>query len=444
MLAERQSSRAVDSEDLFERRTVLLTPQWPPQSLEALSHDDHADASLVGETVGRYHVHEPIGSGSFGSVYRAADPNLGRDLAIKIADRRIAQDSTLRERFWNEARIQARLEHSNIVPIYDLVEEAGRLAIVMRLIDGEDLDKRLQRMATPYTPHEMLRLMRRVSSALGSAHDKGVIHQDLKPANIRITESGEPVVMDFGVARITGQAIPAQHSASGTPGYMSPEQIRGEPIDARTDIYALAMTLYKTLTGRHPFEEARSLDELLSWQLEREPPSPSEFNPQVPEALARTILQGMAKNPRERFRACADFTQAASAALGTPDAALGEDADGRWDPRAAVALDAKVLVDGKQVIDAQVVDLSTTGAALRLARPLAPGASARLLIRIPLKTSEHLVCCSMRVLRTLSCPETNELRTGVEFEELGDFDRLVLADLVRAVLTFNNARCQMA
>ena len=339
---------------------------------------------------------------------------------------------------------QARLEHSNIVPVYDLLEEAGRLVIVMRLIHGEDLDQRLKQMETPYTPMEMLRLMRRVSSALGSAHEMGVVHQDLKPANIRLTPSGEPVVMDFGVARITGQAIPAQHSASGTPGYMSPEQIRGEPIDARTDIYALAMTLYRTLAGRHPFEEATTLDELLAWQLERDPPSPAQFNPRVPVALADTILQGMAKNPRERFRACADFTHAASAALDALDLAPCSDADGRWDPRAAVALDAQVLVDGRQAIDAQVVDLSTTGAALRLARPLKPGAWARLLIRIPLKTSEHLVCCSMRVLRTTPDLESNALRTGIAFEDVSDFDRLVLSDLVRAVLTFNDPPGQVA
>lgn len=440
MLAECQSIQAVDSADFVEQRTILLTPEWPPRSVDdATCLED--DACLIGECVGRYHVQELIGNGSFGQVYRALDPHLGRDVAIKVADRSIAEDPTSRERFWNEARIQARLEHSNIVPIYDLLEDSDRLMIVMRLIHGEDLDKRLRQMVRPYTPNEMLKLMRHVSSAIGSAHQMGVVHQDLKPANIRLTPSGEPVVMDFGVARITGQAIPAQHTASGTPGYMSPEQIRGEPIDARTDIYALAMTLYKTLTGRHPFEDAGNLDELLAWQLERDPPPPTQFNPQVPDALASTILQGLAKNPRERFRACADFTSAASAALGAQDTVPIQRDDGRWDPRAAVTLDAQVLLDGQPAVDAQVIDLSRTGAALRLSRPLEPGVWARLLIRIPLKASEHLVRCTVRVLRTMPDPDTQGLRTGVAFEQLGDFDRMVLSDLVRAVLTFNHSRC---
>jgi serine/threonine protein kinase len=312
--------------------------------------------------------------------------------------------------------------------------------MVMRLIHGEDLDKRLKQMVRPFTPRETLRLMRQVSSALGSAHERAVIHQDVKPGNIRLTPSGEALVLDFGVARITGQAMPDQSGTTGTPGYMSPEQIRGEPIDARSDIYALAMTLYKTLTGHHPFEDASNLSELLVWQVERDPPPPSKFNTHIPKALAEAILQGLAKDPRERFRACADFTRAVCVALGVDDGAEDTHHDGRWDPRARVMLAAQVLLAGEEAVDARILDVSTSGAALRLNRHLEVGTRAGLVIRIPLKSSEHVVRCSMIVRRATPEPGGQGMRAGVTFESLGDFDRAVLSDLVRAILVHNGSK----
>ena len=427
--------------DFAEHGTVLLMPDRQAQLVKATPPPSNGE-SLAGDIVGHYHVKELIGRGSFGEVYRAVDPRLGRDVAVKVAERSIAEDPQLRELFWNEARIQARLEHSNIVPIYDVLEESGRLIMVMRLIHGEDLDKRLKQMVRPFTPGETLRLMRQVSSALGSAHDRAVIHQDIKPGNIRLTPSGEAVVLDFGVARITGQVTLDQQGSTGTPGYMSPEQIRGEPIDARADIYALAMTLYKTLTGHHPFEAAGNLRELLEWQVERAPPSPTQYNAHIPLPLAEAILQGLAKDPRDRFRACADFTRAVSCALGMEleEAAQNTDEDGRWDPRAAVDLAAQVLLPGEDVVAARVIDLSTSGAALSLSRPLEVGSRPGLVIRIPLKASEHVVRCTMLVRRAMPDPGGEGMHAGVTFECLGDFDRAVLSDLVRAVLIYNSAR----
>jgi serine/threonine protein kinase len=282
--------------------------------------------------------------------------------------------------------------------------------------------------------------MRQVSSAVGSAHARGVIHQDLKPGNIRLTPNAEAVVLDFGVARITGESCGGRPEASGTPAYMSPEQIRGEAIDARSDIYALAMTLYKTLTGHHPFETAADLEQLLEWQVERAPPSPADFNPHLPGALADTILQGLAKDPRERFRACADFTRAVSVSLGMDDGPPVAQADGRWDPRARVRLGARLVLPGDDVFNAQVVDLSTSGAALRVSRPLREGSILGIVIRVPLKGSEHLVRCSVRVVRVTPYSDGQGFRVGVAFEALGHFDRAVLSDLVRAVLVYNSSR----
>ena len=436
---EDQALAIADSENSSEQGTVVLMPQDIERWVRTEPGTDK-HGSLAGTVVGHYLVKELIGRGSFGEVYRAVDPRLGRDVAIKVAAPSIADDPQLRELFWNEARIQARIEHSNIVPIYDVLDESGRLAMVMRLIHGQDLDKRLKQMVRPFTPLETLHLMRYVASALGSAHDRGVIHQDMKPGNIRLTPSGEPVVLDFGVARITGQAAANQLAKSGTPGYMSPEQIRGEAIDARSDIYSLAMTLYKTLTGHHPFEDASDVSQLLVWQVERAPPPPSQFNPNLPPSLVQTILQGLAKDPRDRFRACADFTAAISSSLGVVDVAATVNQDGRWDPRAAVNLVAQVLLPGCEPMQAQVVDLSISGAALRLSRPLAPETRAGLVIRIPLRNSEHVVRCSMRVLRTTALPHTADVRAGVVFEALGNFDRAVLGDLVRAILVYHSSK----
>lgn len=441
MPAPDQTIDSQREEAVAEERTLLLPGRGPSARRALAPRSGREDApSLAGTAIGRYRVKEMIGRGSFGEVYRAIDPRLGRDVAIKVADRRIAESPRLRELFWNEARIQARLEHSNIVPIYDLLEEAGRPMMVMRLIHGVDLDKRLQQMVRPFTPAESLRLMRQVSSALDVAHKRGVVHQDLKPANIRLTPSAEAVVLDFGMARVTGQSSAARPEAAGTPAYMAPEQICGEPADARSDIYAFAMTLYKTLTGHHPFEQARTLDELLQWQIAREPPPPTAYNPALPCALSDVVLQGLAKNPRERFRACADFTRAACRALGVPvdDDDAGRDRDGRWNPRAKVALAARVLLAADETASpARTVDLSTTGAALRCERALEAGCRAGLVIRIPLKNSEHLVRCSMRVMRVTPEPGSGTFRMGVVFEELGDFDRAVLADFVRAVLVLS-------
>jgi serine/threonine-protein kinase len=424
--------------DLTEQQTVLLVPQADGTLVKPAPAPRYGE-DLAGSVIGQYHVKELIGRGSFGEVYRAVDPRLGRDVAIKVAERSIAEDARARERFWNEARIQARLEHSNIVPIYDLLEESGLLVMVMRLVHGEDLDKRLKQMVRPFTPAETLRLMRHIASALGTAHDKGVIHQDLKPGNIRLTPAGEAVVLDFGVARITGQAAADQPGAAGTPGYMSPEQIRGESIDARSDIYALAMTLYKTLTGHHPFEEAGNLGELLAWQVEREPAPPTRYNPHIPTTLSETILQGLAKNPRERFRACADFTRAVSSALGIEEEVALGGRDGRWDPRASVRLPCQVQLPGEEPFDSQIIDLSTTGAAVRLPRPLPAGCRAGLVIRIPLKGSAHRVHCTMRVRRTRPAHNGEGFRAGVAFEGLGEFDRAVLGDLVRALLVVSES-----
>ncbi len=435
MLAESLPLETRDLDDFLEQRTVLLRPDRPVHLVKPAPPPGDA-ADLTGETVGHYHVKELIGRGSFGEVYRAVDVRLGRDVAIKVAERRIAQSPQLREHFWNEARIQARLEHANIVPIYDVLEERGLMVIVMRLIHGADLDKRLKQMVRPFTPDEALRLMRQIASALGTAHDRGVIHQDLKPGNIRLTPSGEALVLDFGLARITGQMASDGPGTAGTPGYMSPEQIRGESIDARSDIYSLAMTLYRTLTGHHPFEDAADLGELLAWQLDRDPPPPSRFRADIPDKVAQAILQGLAKNPRERFRACADFARAVASAFGADDAVPATDRDGRWNPRVTVNLAAQVLLPGDETIDARVTDLSVTGAALLLPKPLAAGSRAGLVIRIPLKTSQHVVRCTMRVLRERPDANAGGVVAGVAFEGLGEFDRAVFADLVRAILVY--------
>ena len=413
------------AEETFEK-TVLLPQPRPSAS---------GENSLEGRTLGHYKVKELLGRGSFGEVYRAVDPRLGRDVAVKVAERSIARDPELRRYLWNEARIQARLEHANIVPIYDLVEDVDLLFIVMRLIPGQDLDKTLQHR--PFNPVEALHVMRQVSAALATAHDRGVIHQDLKPSNIRITPAGEAVVLDFGVARVSGQTNHGPQRPSGTPGYMSPEQIRGEPMDARSDIYSLAMTMYKTLTGHHPFEGASDLCELLAWQVDRDPPPLGEFNGDISDALGDTILQGLAKKPRERFRGCIDFLHAVSNALGEKEAAPAQNGgDGRWNPRAPVNFTGEVTVPGHEPMDIQLVDLSITGAAMHVPSPLPVGTHAALAIKIPLVGSEYVLRCNVRVLRTED--DGDSAVVGVAFEDVGRYDQLVLSDLVRAVLVYRS------
>ncbi|HKQ98815.1 MAG TPA: serine/threonine-protein kinase, partial [Candidatus Polarisedimenticolia bacterium] len=235
-----------------------------------------------GTTLSQYRLDEKIGAGGMGEVWKAVDLTLDRPVAVKILPEAFSTDPHRVARFEREAKVLASLSHPNIAVIHGLHSASGMHFLVMELVAGEDLSRRLKRGALPVG--EAIDVARQITEALEAAHDGGVVHRDLKPANIQVTPDGKVKILDFGLAKAF-EADPAAPGASmshsptmtaaatlagvilGTASYMSPEQARGKPVDKRTDIWAFGCVLYEMLTGRHPFD-ADSVSETLAKVIE--------------------------------------------------------------------------------------------------------------------------------------------------------------------------------
>jgi hypothetical protein len=266
-----------------------------------------------GFRIGRYEIISPLGAGGMGEVYRARDSRLGRDIAIKVLPVAVAEDREFLARFEREARTVAALNHPHIVTLHSVEDEAGTRFLTMELIDGEALDERLPPGGLPI--ERVLELGIAIAEALAAAHEKHIVHRDLKPANVMLTRDGRVKVLDFGLARLTGtehesrntQAMTRDVSPSsaghvvGTVPYMSPEQVRGEPVDARTDLFSLGVTLYELACGQRPFRGATS--GAISGAILHETPAPlARLRADVPADLARIVDRCLAKEPAARFQ----------------------------------------------------------------------------------------------------------------------------------------------
>src|SRR5262245_36941721 len=249
------------------------------------SHDDaggfgdspvagSANHLAPGSTFGPYVVGDLLGAGGMGEVYRARDPKLGRDVAIKVLPAAVTSDPDRLARFTREARLLASLNHPNVGAIYEVEDAGGLRGLVLELIDGPPLADRLAAGALPV--REALGIARQIAAALEAAHAKGIIHRDLKPANVKLSTNGVVKVIDFGIAKGSGPVAGSHGPATitgaivGTAAYMSPEQARGGPIDKRTDIWAFGCVLYEMLTGRQPFDADTASDQIAR-VLEHEP-----------------------------------------------------------------------------------------------------------------------------------------------------------------------------
>jgi predicted Ser/Thr protein kinase len=269
---------------------------------------------MIGTTLGSHRIVERIGDGGMGAVYRATDVMLHRDVAIKVLRPELSRQAGLVERFRDEAVALARLNHPNIATLYGLGTQGEDLYMVMEYVRGDTLERVLERSGR-LAWHRAAELACRVLDALDHAHDMGVVHRDIKPANVMLARNGAVKVMDFGIARMRDRTRQTQFGrAVGTPLYMSPEQLRGEDVDGRTDLYSLGVVLYELVTGELAFQ-ADSDYSLMMAQLHEMPAAPSTRVRDVPRAIDDIVFTAVAKSAHDRFPTAADFRDALERAL---------------------------------------------------------------------------------------------------------------------------------
>jgi hypothetical protein len=248
----------------------------------------------------RYRIDKPLASGGAGIVYLAFDTVLEREVALKELFEELAHDKEHAERFKVEAKALAALNHPNILPIYDFLQESGHFWLVMELLSGGSLKDKINLPGT-LSIAENINICRGVASGLGYAHQKGFVHRDIKPENILFAADESYRITDFGIAKHGASTIKTQHGViMGSPGYMSPEQAAGEEIDSRSDIYSLGITLYQMLTGCLPFEG--DTGSVLAQHITQTPPRPSEFNPEISAEVEAIVLKMLEKKPQNRFQ----------------------------------------------------------------------------------------------------------------------------------------------
>src|SRR6202158_2892011 len=284
-----------------------------------------------GLMVGPYEIVAPLGAGGMGEVYRAKDARLGRDVAIKILPASFSADPDPLRRFEQEARAAGVLNHPNITAVHDIGEHEGAPYVVQELLEGETLRSALsggnlsQRKAIDYSLQ--------IAHGLAAAHEKGIVHRDLKPENLFVTKDGRLKILDFGLAKLThteaGPEVTSLPTASagtkpgvvmGTLGYVSPEQLKGKPADARSDIFSFGAVLYEMLSGQRAFRGDSAAD-TMSAILREDPPDLSVTNQGVSPGLERIVRHCLEKNPEQRFQSASDLAfalQEASGASGAP------------------------------------------------------------------------------------------------------------------------------
>jgi len=276
---------------------------------------------LAGQRLGQYVLEELIGLGGMSAVYRAYQPSLEREVAIKVLAIQLAADTDYQQRFVLEARTAAALEHPHIVPIHDYGAQDALVYVVMRLFTGGSLAQRLrysQEGGHPLpSPAEAADLLDTLADALAYAHERGIIHRDIKPSNVVFDRQGTPHLVDFGIARIMNAdlGLTAAGTTIGTPNYMAPEQWRDEPLTPAVDQYALGILIFNTLTGRLPFE-ATTAHILMQKHLNEPPPPVHTLRPGLAEALSPVLARALAKLPEERYPEVTDLAAAFRAAAG--------------------------------------------------------------------------------------------------------------------------------
>ena len=261
------------------------------------------------DRIGKYYVVHEVGRGSTGTVYLSHDPFYGRDVAIKLYHATIGDDAesrNARRMFMGEAKMVGKLQHPNIVPIFDAGEEDGRRYVVTEHVHGARTLSAYCRSGSLLPIDQVVSILYKCAKALHYAHSRGVVHRDIKPSNILLTQDGDVRIVDFGIALVADSDVSRLEGVAGSPAYMSPEQVQGLELDARSDLYSLGAVMYEMLCGQRPFR-AGALGKLLRQVVQSEAESLRRIRPEIPEELEEVVKRALQKEPNNRYRTGTEF-----------------------------------------------------------------------------------------------------------------------------------------
>lgn len=281
---------------------------------------------LTGKQLGPYQVVAPLGEGGMAAVYKAYQPSIDRYVALKVLPRHYAKNPEFVQRFTQEARVIARLQHPHILPVHDFGETDGYTFLAMRWVQGGTLADWMV-ANQPLSLAQIRRIFTQIGDAVDYAHSNGVIHRDIKPSNVLLDERGNCLLTDFGLAKMVAASVKLTQTGGilGTPAYMSPEQGLGQTVDQRSDIYALGVVLYELVTGRPPYQAETPMAIMIK-HIQSPLPPPREFNSDIPEALERAVMKALAKKPEDRFHTAGEMVKAVQAGTDAPTLPSGQTA----------------------------------------------------------------------------------------------------------------------
>jgi serine/threonine-protein kinase len=269
--------------------------------------------NMIGKEILNYRIEQELGKGGMGSVYLATNKNIDQKVAIKALNENLADSVVIRKKFRDEAQLLCSLDHPNIVKFLNFVENDDGVFLIMDLIDGITLEEFINDKNGLIVENRAYEMFDQILSAFAYAHKKGVVHRDIKPANIILTNDSDgnfvPKVLDFGIATIVSESTDTEKGwVVGTPSYMSPEQVLGVQVDARSDIYSLGVLLHQMLTGRAPYDTTTLSELEINNKVVKEPlPRMKEFYPYISDKLQKMVDKATAKDPEKRFQNCNDF-----------------------------------------------------------------------------------------------------------------------------------------
>jgi len=332
--------------------------------------------TLIQSALGdKYEIKSLIQSGGMGKIFLGVHKALGKKVAIKIVHQELVKNESIRSRFHREAKLAGTLDHSGIIDIYDFGSSQDFDYIIMPFIDGENLQERIKKQGA-FDPTEGVRIMIEMTEALHYAHSHNVVHRDIKPSNIMFDSQDKIIIADFGISRDMGDSdITAPNTVLGSPKYMSPEQIKGSCVDARSDLYSLGLVFYEMLTGNHPFK-GRDTTAVYYAQAHEIPPRPETIRPDVPRALGGIIMKLLEKNPDNRY------ADGAALLKDLHDYQSGKRLDAAGDDDATLIDDDATLLDDAIIVDPPAATIAKPGSADalpdlpdRTVPPVSPSAS---------------------------------------------------------------------